>query len=83
MEGEEEAHQVPPRALTPDAQLLSDAIRVSGLSVRRFASEVLTRDARTVWRWLAGSNPLPRAVRERCQQLVATASATDSRSSDV
>ena len=53
-----------------DADLLSAAIKASGLSVRRFAADVLTRDPRTVWRWLAGENPLPRAVREKCEAIV-------------
>jgi hypothetical protein len=59
----------------PDAELLSRAIKASGLSVRRFARERLVREPRTVWRWLQGpvyaedgsltsSNALPRAVRE-------------------
>ncbi len=56
---------------TPDQNLISAAIRASGLSVRRFAADVLTRDARTVWRWLAGENALPRAVRERCETILA------------
>ena len=46
-----------------DGELLRSAIDASGLSVRRFAREVLVRDPRTVFRWLAGA-PLPRAVRE-------------------
>lgn len=54
-----------------DAELISATITASGLSVRRFAAEVLTRDPRTVWRWLSGENPLPRAVREKCEALLA------------
>ncbi len=50
-----------------DCELISRAIAASGLSVRRFAREQLVRDARTVWRWLAGSSPLPRVVRESCE----------------
>ena len=46
-----------------DGELLRTAIDASGLSVRRFAREVLVRDPRTVFRWLAGA-PLPRAVRD-------------------
>ena len=53
-----------------DPELLSLAIERSGLSVRQFASEKLTRDPRTVFRWLAGDNPLPKAVREYCTQLI-------------
>lgn len=54
-----------------DAELLSKAIEASGLSVRRFADVVLVRNPRTVWRWLAGENPLPEAVRTKCEQLIA------------
>lgn len=56
-----------------DVELLSAAIKASGLSVRRFAHDVLTRDPRTVWRWLAGENPLPHAVRERCEAIISAA----------
>lgn len=54
-----------------DPELISAAIKASGLSVRRFAAEVLIRDPRTVWRWLAGENPLPLAVRTRCEAILA------------
>ena len=53
-----------------DAELLRAAIAASGLSVRKFAV-VLVRDPRTLFRWLSGESPLPKAVRERCEQLVA------------
>jgi hypothetical protein len=42
--------------------LLRAAIAASGLSARRYATEVLTRDERTVRRWLAGESPVPQAV---------------------
>lgn len=42
--------------------LLRSRIEASGLSVRRFAREVLLRDERTVQRWLAGDNPIPALV---------------------
>jgi hypothetical protein len=54
-----------------DPELISAAIRASGLSVRRFARETLLRDPRTVWRWLAGDNPMPELVREKCRAIVA------------
>lgn len=60
-----------------DSELLSAAITATGLSVRGFAAQILTRDPRTVWRWLAGDNPLPQAVRAKCEALV-RASAVDS-----
>lgn len=53
-----------------DKELISAAIEATGLSVRRFAREVLVREPRTVWRWLAGENALPTAVRERAQQIL-------------
>ncbi len=53
-----------------DKELISAAIDASGLSVRRFATEILTRDPRTIWRWLAGDNPMPQAVRERCADIL-------------
>ncbi len=58
--------------MTTDRELLSAAIKASGKSVRAFARDVLTRDPRSCWRWLAGTNPLPRAVRERCEAIIAT-----------
>lgn len=50
-------------------QLLRDAIEAAkkaGIvgSTRQYATEVLTRDERTVRRWLAGDTPIPRAVVE-------------------
>jgi hypothetical protein len=43
-------------------KLLQDAIAASGLSDRRFATEVLIRDERTVRRWLSGESPIPAVV---------------------
>lgn len=54
-----------------DQELLSRAIAGSGKSVRRFAREELVREPRTVWRWLAGENPVPAMVREHLQEYVA------------
>lgn len=45
-----------------DVELLRARILASGLSARRFAREILTRDERTVRRWLAGKSPIPKAV---------------------
>lgn len=47
-----------------DKKLLQDAIEASGLSDRRFATEVLIRDERTVRRWLKGDSPIPAVVAE-------------------
>lgn len=57
-----------------DADLLRAAIAASGLSVRKFAG-VLVRDPRTLFRWLSGESPLPRAVRERCEAIIREAPA--------
>ncbi len=44
------------------AQLLELRIAESGLSARRFATDVLHRDERTIRRWLAGDSPVPSVV---------------------
>lgn len=44
------------------AEILRRAIEASGLSARRFATEILLRDERTIRRWLAGDRPIPKAV---------------------
>lgn len=43
---------------------LRTAIAASGLSARQYATQVLTRDERTIRRWLAGDSPIPQAVLE-------------------
>ena len=45
-----------------DIQLLEAAIAKSGLSDRQYASKVLTRNERTIRRWLAGDTPIPKTV---------------------
>lgn len=47
-----------------DAQLLSTAIKKSGMSVRQFAREVLIRDVRQVQRILKAESTLPAIVRD-------------------
>lgn len=49
--------------INANADLLRAAIEASGLSARRFATEILIRDERTVRRWLAGEE-MPVVVRE-------------------
>lgn len=44
------------------AALLSRRIDESGLTVHEFAKDVLHRDPRTVFRWLAGDRPVPNIV---------------------
>ena len=41
---------------------LREAISRSGLSDRRFATRVLSRNERTLRRWLAGDRPIPNEV---------------------
>lgn len=45
-------------------EALKRAIAASGLSNRKYAETVLTRDERTVRRWLSGDSPIPKAVVE-------------------
>jgi hypothetical protein len=45
--------------LSTESLRLRAAIARSGLSARAFAAHVLTRDERTVRRWLAGDSPIP------------------------
>jgi hypothetical protein len=56
--------------LSDDIELLKRAIAESGLSARRFAVEVLTRDERTIRRWLDGDRPIPRVVRRKLLELL-------------
>lgn len=51
---------------TPDgwSALVRQRIEESGLSARRFAEEVLTRDERTVRRWVSGESPIPERVQD-------------------
>ncbi len=51
--------------MTDPIRLLRRAIKRSGLSNRKYATDVLTRDERTIRRWLSGQSAIPRAVVER------------------
>ncbi len=42
--------------------LLRQRITESGLAARKFATEVLHRDERTIRRWLSGESPIPAVV---------------------
>lgn len=46
-----------------DVTLLRNAIEASGLSARRFATQVLGVDERTTRYWLAGERPIPETTR--------------------
>jgi hypothetical protein len=54
-----------------DPDLISAAIRVSGLSLTRFAEDVMSRDARTLFRWREGNNPIPPVARRWLERYVA------------
>lgn len=54
-----------------DLELLRDAIRLSGLSVSRFAREIMVRSPSCVYAWLAGGS-IPRVARDKLQSYVAT-----------
>lgn len=43
-------------------KMLSEAIAASGLSVRKYAADVLVRDEQTVRHWLKGEWSIPEAV---------------------
>lgn len=46
------------------SDLLSQRIDESGLTGQKFAELVLTRDGRTLRRWLSGESPIPNHVRD-------------------
>jgi hypothetical protein len=48
----------------PDVALILAAVEASGLSARRFAERILSRDERTVRRWSAGDPAIPPVARE-------------------
>ena len=51
-----------------NVRALQLAIKASGLSARRFATDILMRDERTIRRWLAGQSPIPAAVQRWLEQ---------------
>ncbi len=60
--------------LTPqrqcDRDLIIAAIKALDISARRFATEVVFRNERTVRDWVKGESPVPKAVKEKCQQIL-------------
>lgn len=46
-----------------DTELIAAAIEASGMSARRFAERVLSRDERTIRRWQAGDIAIPEIAR--------------------
>lgn len=59
-------------APTDPRALLEAAVDRSGLSLRRFAAELLARDERTARRWRAGESPIPESVQRWLQRYLAT-----------
>lgn len=47
---------------TDPIKLLRRKIKASGLSNRKFAEEILSRDERTIRRWLSGETAIPQIV---------------------
>jgi DNA-binding transcriptional regulator YiaG len=45
--------------MTPEQNLLERALAKSGLSLRKFAEQLVARDERTVRRWREGSQTIP------------------------
>jgi hypothetical protein len=43
---------------------LRAAIDSSGLGIKLYARQILVRPPSTIYRWLAGSRPIPKCVRE-------------------
>jgi hypothetical protein len=54
-----------------DSELLRAAILKSGLTVNRFAAEIMSRDERTIRRWLAGQ-PIPQAAKQWLERYTQT-----------
>lgn len=54
-----------------DPELVSEAIKASGLSASAFAREVLVRAPRTVFRMLKGETPISAPVRAKCEAILA------------
>ncbi len=54
-------------AITEAMVLLGKRIEESGLRTGTFARDVLIREPRTIRRWLDGSSPIPKRVREWLQ----------------
>lgn len=54
-----------------DPELVRQAVTLSGLSVTKFAEDVMLRESRTVRRWLTGKSPIPKLARQYLEQYVA------------
>ncbi len=47
-----------------DVEIIAAAIKASGLSAKRFAERILSRDERTVRRWQSGEIAIPPLARD-------------------
>lgn len=54
-----------------DSDLIQAAIEASGLSARRFAERFLTRDERTIRRWVTSEQDIPEVARRRLEWFMA------------
>ena len=55
---------LPPHQADWAVRALRDMIYADGRGTKRFAREVLVRPPSTIYRWLSGSRPIPKCVRE-------------------
>ena len=62
-----------------DVELINTAIDESGLSARKFAEKVMTRDERTIRRWQGGQQAIPEVGRRRLQWFLALSQAMRAR----
>lgn len=54
----------PPYETDWAVRALRDLIESDGRGTKRFAREVLVRPPSTIYRWLSGSRPIPKCVRD-------------------
>jgi hypothetical protein len=62
-----------------DPELINAAIEASGLSARRFAMRILSRDERTVRRWISGETEIGEVAREWLENWLTLSDATRQR----
>jgi hypothetical protein len=62
-----------------DPELIQAAVAASGLSARRFAERILSRDERTVRHWSSGMSPIPPLARAWLERWLTLSDAARSR----
>lgn len=62
-----------------DPELITAAIEASGLAARRFAIRIISRDERTVRRWIAGEIEIPTVARDWLENWLTLSDATRQR----